>query len=391
MKNRSQLLVFSDDWGRHPSSCQHLIRNLLPDHPVIWVNTIGTRKPKFDLLTLKRGFGKIRQWFTRGSPKERETLPENLQVLNPRMWPAFANSWERKLNQNLLMRSLSPHLREPIAITTIPIVADLMGSLPVKKWVYYCVDDFSKWPGLDGRTLEKLERIVIDRSERIICVSEHLRNRISRFRSDSIDLLTHGVDLELWQKPVLPMKLDFEPPLIVFWGVIDRRLDFEFVQQLANDLTSGTILFVGPENEPDSRLFQLPRVKKLGALSFESLPALAQSATVLIMPYADLPVTRAMQPLKLKEYLATGKPCIVRDLPANREWRAALDLAASPIEFSAQVRHRLVTGIPPEQSTHRQHLEAESWSGKASLLRTYLGENSSLQTLLPAPATEAIK
>ena len=26
----ASLVVFSDDWGRHPSSCQHLIRRLLP-------------------------------------------------------------------------------------------------------------------------------------------------------------------------------------------------------------------------------------------------------------------------------------------------------------------------------------------------------------------------
>jgi hypothetical protein len=36
------------------------------------------------------------------------------------------------------------------------------------------------------------------------------------------------------------------------------------------------------------------------------------------MPYADLAATRAMQPLKLKEYLATGRPVVVRDLPATR-------------------------------------------------------------------------
>ena len=35
-----QLLVFSDDWGRHPSSCQHLISQLLPKYHVDWVNTM---------------------------------------------------------------------------------------------------------------------------------------------------------------------------------------------------------------------------------------------------------------------------------------------------------------------------------------------------------------
>jgi len=51
------------------------------------------------------------------------------------------------------------------------------------------------------------------------------------------------------------------------------------------------------------------------------------AADVIIMPYADRPVTRAMQPLKLKEYLATGKPVVVRNLPATRGWTDCLDLA----------------------------------------------------------------
>ena len=49
------LLVFADDWGRHPSSCQHLIRHMLDRQDVWWVNTIGMRTPRFDRATLTRG------------------------------------------------------------------------------------------------------------------------------------------------------------------------------------------------------------------------------------------------------------------------------------------------------------------------------------------------
>jgi hypothetical protein len=83
------------------------------------------------------------------------------------------------------------------------------------------------------------------------------------------------------------------------------------------------------------------------------------------MPYADLPVTRAMQPLKLKEYLATSRPVVVRDLPANRNWASALDLAADARGFAETVHRRLSTGLPPEQAAARVRLAAESWSGKA--------------------------
>jgi hypothetical protein len=89
------------------------------------------------------------------------------------------------------------------------------------------------------------------------------------------------------------------------------------------------------------------------------------------MPYADLPVTRAMQPLKLKEYLATGRPAVVRDLPANRPWADCLDVAASPEAFSEAVRRRLETGLPPEQAAARARLAGESWAEKARLLERW--------------------
>ncbi|MBZ0269221.1 hypothetical protein K8I85_13790, partial [bacterium] len=55
-------VVFADDWGRHPSSCQHLFRRLLPGNRVIWVNTIGTRAPGISRADLVRAWGKLREW-----------------------------------------------------------------------------------------------------------------------------------------------------------------------------------------------------------------------------------------------------------------------------------------------------------------------------------------
>ena len=60
---------------------------------------------------------------------------------------------------------------------------------------------------------------------------------------------------------------------------------------------------------------------------------LAREAAVLIMPYADLPVTRAMQPLKLKEYLATEKPVVALDLPSVKPWSDCLDAATTDREL----------------------------------------------------------
>jgi glycosyltransferase involved in cell wall biosynthesis len=341
---------------------------LLPEQPVVWVNMIGTRRPALDWATARRGFEKLGQWLR---PTASAALPGNLRVVSPRMWPGFGRSLERRLNRSWLARQLRPVLTEmpdpPVAIATMPTASDLVGVLPVERWVYYCVDDFSTWPGIDQAAALALENRFIDRADVLIAVSESLCERIAR-RGRKAHLLTHGVDLEFWSadRPSISSVNCLEPPLILFWGLIDRRLDLEILRALSSSITEGTIVLVGPEDRPDPALDRLPRVVRPGRVPLAELPALAASASLLIMPYADAPVTRAMQPLKLKEYLATGKPAVVRDLPSTRPWADCLDTASTPADFTAAVARRLADGLPEAQRLARQRLAKEDWSAKAA-------------------------
>src|SRR5207302_4322040 len=128
-------------------------------HEVYWVNTIGTRRPRLNLATLSRGVQKLRHWLH--SANGSTALPSNLHVFNPQMWPWLSTRFDRWLNRQLLTRQLGKHLQAlpvaPIGITTVPIVVDFMDLLPVSRWVYYCVDDFSQWPGLDQQSLTTME------------------------------------------------------------------------------------------------------------------------------------------------------------------------------------------------------------------------------------------
>ena len=393
------LLVFADDWGRHPSSCQHLIKQLLDRYQVCWVNTIGMRPPRLNLATLQRGAEKVRQWLSR-RPKtvvETEQQAAAPHVLNPRMWPWFTAPLDRRLNRALLARQLTPLLRSltprAVALTTIPVVADLVGALPVQRWVYYCVDDFSVWPGLDSRPLRRMEVDLVRKVDRVIAVSETLQRKMRQLGRDA-HLLTHGVDLDFWRNaPLAVPSLDgLERPLIVFWGVLDRRMEVSFLRQLAADLVRGTIVLAGPESDPDPALTGIPRLVRLGSLPFAQLPGLGREAAVLVMPYADLPVTRAMQPLKLKEYLATGCPVVVRDLPATREWADCADVVSTPAAFSEMVRLRLQTGLPETQRHARSRLSAEGWEEKARQLESWalMPAPTSARALAPRPAPTVV-
>src|SRR5205814_7513213 len=129
---------------------------------------------------------------------------------------------------------------------------------------------------------------------------------------------------------------------------------------------------VVPQGNHRPSMLLLPLLQTPAPLHTAGLRALAARTAVLVMPYADLPVTRAMQPLKLKEYLATGKPVVVRALPATEPWADCLDLADTPERFAAAVLERLRTGVTESQRAARLRLDAEEWAAKAEQFERWI-------------------
>ena len=383
--------MFSDDWGRHPSSSQHLIAQMLPRRKVLWVNTIGTRPPRFDLRTMQRVFEKFGHWVKPSKPAgdhdNEARLQASPQIISPRMWPSFASSASRSLNRLLLKSALRPAIQalggQPIVITTLPIMADLVGEIQAKRWVYYCVDDFSVWPGYDGKTMAAMERELVAKVDVTVAVSEHLADGLRKLGASPY-LLTHGVDIDAWHRPSQPcnMPAEFsglEGPFVVFWGVIDRRMDCEWLYALSRAMTQGSIVLIGPQEHPDPALSAIPRLFIRNAVSFERLPDIAASASVLVMPYIDAPVTQAMQPLKLKEYLACERPVVVRALPATRPWADACDVCETTDDFVhavlARLTDRQASSIPANQASARTRLATESWRYKSRQIESWIADS----------------
>jgi len=336
------------------------------------------RPPRLDFITAKRGFEKLRGWFhsDKRSDGDNFQLPNNLDVSDMKMWPWMKRPWDRWINKQLLSSQLQEKSNDFVAITTIPIVSDLVEKLPVKRWIYYCVDDFSSWPGLDGKTLLQHENRLIEKVDKIVCVSDTLMESVKKRGRESV-LLTHGVDAEFWQtesKTHNQFGLNPNESVALFWGVIDRRMNADWLIHLSDQLTDGSIILAGPQQDPDPRILNHPRIKTLGPIPFEELPALAKLANALIMPYADLPVTRAMQPLKLKEYLATLRPVVASSLPAVKPWQNCLDMVETMDQFVAATLGymRAGKGLSPKENITRQALRTETWAAKAVQLERVL-------------------
>jgi glycosyltransferase involved in cell wall biosynthesis len=384
-----RLIVLADDWGRHPSSAQHLIGQLLPRYETLWVNTIGSRRPTLTLADARRAIGRLLPTGRRAStfpdasdPAKRSLSP---RVIAPLMYPGYRNNTQRRINAALVSRAIHKALgprdgRARVVVTTLPQAADLPARLDVDGWLYCCVDDFSLWPGLDGRVMRELEMLLLPSMNRVIAVSQELQKHLKSMGAEGgaqagaqVELLTHGIDPQHWREPfrsVAPgWTASLRRPVVLFWGLIDERLDVSWCGSLLGDERfTGTLVLVGPSQSPPPALGLLKGSGRLlmpGQVPYESLPAVAAQADVLVMPYADLPVTRAMQPLKLKEYLATGKPVVVRELPSTQAWTKACDVVSQPQEFVQRVLERIKTGTPAGQRQAREALSSETWQGKA--------------------------
>ncbi len=385
MPDRAPLLIFSDDYGRHPSSCQHLVNILMQDRPVLWVNTLGTRRPRLCLQDLRRGFGKLTRWAAFKQPRNDDQRP---LVLNPMMWPTMSSRPARWINARLLARSINHAIGEhldqlPIAITTVPIVADLPGRLNVRSWLYYCVDDYTTWPGLDHASLIPMERKLLRAVDGVAAVSPALCKRLAD-GGHTPRLITHGVDLTRWgclpqtiaDHPVLRHIQSLPGPRAIFWGLIDSKLDCDALNSLSQRWP-GSIVLIGPDQGPLTELRRIPNLHLTGPLPHDLLPHAATLADLLLMPYIDHPALHASQPLKLMEYLATIKPVLCGDIAPARAWADCCRIA-KPADFGAAGIELLNQPPAPELLARRyRRLKSESWLTKAALMNQMLSELSS--------------
>jgi glycosyltransferase involved in cell wall biosynthesis len=311
-------IVFSDDWGEHPSSSQHLFRRIAATHDVLWVNTIGMRKPRLSSLDLTKARRKIRKMLDwKPDRAKKRDDPPRLSVCQPFMLPYANNPLVRRINAVSVKRAVAKRARQmgmsaPILVSSVPNACDLVGKLGESCTVYYCVDDFSQWTGFDHDLVREMDASLIAKADVVLATSDFLHDHLQQ-SGKPVSMLTHGVDIEHFafiperEHPVLA---SISGPRIGFFGVIDDRLDQELVAAIARARPGVAFVFAGPVLSPPQLLRDLPNVHFLGSLAYAHLPFFVAGLSALILPYKVNDSTAAISPLKLKEYLATGRPVI---------------------------------------------------------------------------------
>lgn len=157
----------------------------------------------------------------------------------------------------------------------------------------------------------------------VACSPELVRRKHDQ--RDDIVLVRNAVDVARYQVPMVrPTDLP-AGRTAVYVGTLHRdRLDVELCIETARALGSdGTLVLVGPNalSAADSALLRENGVVLLGTKPRDAVPAYLQHADVLIVPHVVTGFTESLDPIKLYEYQAVGKPVVstpvagFRDMP----------------------------------------------------------------------------
>jgi glycosyltransferase involved in cell wall biosynthesis len=369
-------LVFSDDWGGHPSSCQHLFRHIGRNHRVAWINTIGMRNPSLRRGDLRKAFRKVSRMIARERPSSTTAVKAVplLDAYQPFMLPGVHNSVIRAFNANAVDRTLRLALRRigqarPVVVTTVPNTADYLSLFEDWAVVYYCVDDFSLWDGHNARMIREMEERLIARATALIATSQLQYERLSATGKPA-HLLTHGVDLELFGSSAAEHGCvkAIPHPRIGFFGLIDQRLDQQLLRSVARVMPEASFVLAGPVEVSVRTLEALDNVHFCGRVHYEELPALIGGLDVLMLPYKAGELGDTLSPLKLKECLATGKPIISAPIAATLGMQSLVTIAHTSAEWRDAISASLAVDVEERRRSVLQMIRGESWAGKAAWL-----------------------
>ncbi len=383
MLENKDFIIFSDDWGRHPFSCQHIMEYFLPSNRLLWVNTIGMRTPELSLYDIKRAFGKVASWIRpTQATNENTIIHPNLHIISPFMIPYNTYASIREFNAKSVVNSVLKASQEwgftkPILLTTQPLAADYIGKLNEEIVAYYCVDDFINWPGMNQpKLVQGLEDDLLKKSDLVFAVSDSLcKSRTNK--KDETKLLTHGVDIPHFAKASLPQESpielkDIKTPIIGFYGLIDKHFDVELVEGILKAKPEWNVVCIGTKRISLSSLENYTNFYWFDAIQYSNLPSYAAQFTVAIIPYHVNEHTQTANPLKLREYIATEKPIVTTPMNEVFRFSKVINIAERGTSFIQAIENALEN--PIDKKAREESLIGESWQDKAELVSRWIKE-----------------
>lgn len=362
-----------EDWWYHNRGHFdfQIMRRLARRWPVLFVNSIGVRMPK---LNERRVFA---QRITRKLKSLSRGLIEaepGFFVFSPFNVPGQKVS-EWALGPQIRLAARRAGIKRPLLWVHCPAGAALIGQLGEVKTVLQRTDRFEAFPEADPNLVGQLIDRARDSADLVVYAAPHLMAEEAHLDRGQV-LIDHGVDLDRFAaageavragRLGIPADLAAIPgPRVGFIGGLDAHtFDPPLFVEVARRLPGHQFVLVGGSSLPEGWC-DLANVHMLGRKPYDEVAAYQAGMDVLIMPWNDSEWIKACNPIKLKEYLAVGRPIVTTDFVALERWRDLVSVAAGPDQFAAAIA--AATGRPVDFEERLRRLAGESWDAKADLL-----------------------
>jgi glycosyltransferase involved in cell wall biosynthesis len=383
--DKPAILYFGNDWfAENRTSSHHIARGLAARFRVYYVETGGLRAPKATGRDVKRIFAKVAKFFQGARPVE-EGL--NLRVRTLLLVPLQRFALVRWFNRILILWTLRWMLwregvRRPVVWLVQPHLPFLLGRLNEQASVYYCIDDYAAFPHVNEDAIRALDDETTRKADIVFVASATLLDGKRRLNANT-HLSPHGVDVEhfgraQWGQLPVPAEIAQLPrPIIGFFGLIEQWIDLDLVDFLAAARPQWTFVMIGRVAVPDEQIPRRPNIRFLGKQPYENLPAFGKQFDAAIIPYRLTQQVINANPLKLREYLAMGKPVVAVSTPEIDKFADVVAVAKTREEFLERLDAALAAPPKPEEIRRRMERVADSsWDARLtevlSIVNPYL-------------------
>ena len=210
-------------------------------------------------------------------------------------------------------------------------------------------------------------REVAERGRRVCAVSQAILERIDPQGPAAV--VPNGVDPRLWLAPGRPPEwfAELPGPRFLYVGTIDDRLDVGALREVARAWPQGSVVLVGPLADRGHLGPAAGRAERGRPRAGLARGGRRPRARRRRLPAAHrrTPLTEAMSPLKLYEYLASGSPTVATDLEPVRRVDGPVLRVPPGGDFVAGVRLALAAG-PTGEADRRRFIAANSWSSRTA-------------------------
>lgn len=372
MLGNYDIVVFgpSDWWSMNPSCTTHIMRRFAKKNRVLYINPFSS-----DMVRAakgKKGFVARIGRKVKSIAKCLRQPEKNLYVFSPIFIPLQGRKIIDVINNILLKLQLKMvcwviGISKPILWLENIRAADIMKYFGTGLKIYHVSDLFADDSYTTNAYLQhQREQRISDESDLVICVSKELCTR-KQTRRDNVFYIPHGVDFELFQEAAhkgqwLKELANVPKPIAGYFGTMTVHNDIEPLLWCARNLPDVSFVFAGQITGGDySELGRLNNVYLLGRMPYEKVPQLCACFDVCMLQWKMSEWIRCCNPLKMFEYMASGKPIVSVPIEEAKQYSDIISIAYDKEQFAEAIRWELQNDTTERARKRIEIAKNHSW------------------------------